>query len=101
MTLTYGSCSTLINHSFSWLPPLNSITPPLCLFLSETPTEEQPTQREEPVDEDEDEEEEDEEEYHYVYEDEESEKGDEDEEEDSSKMSESQEDKTLQEVKGL
>lgn len=96
VTLTYGSCSALINHSFSWRPPLNSITPP-----SETPTDEQPTQKEEPVDQDEDEEEEDEEEYHYVYEDEEADKEDEDEKKESSKMSESQEDKTLQEVKGL
>ncbi|XP_023139341.1 amyloid-like protein 2 isoform X5 [Amphiprion ocellaris] len=67
---------------------------------SETPADEQPTQKEEPVDEDEDEEEEDEEEYHYVYEDEETDKEDEDEKKESSKMSESQdEDKTLQEVK--
>lgn len=92
----------LINHSSSWLPPLHSITsapPPL---LSETPADEQPTQKEEPVEEDEDEEEEDEEEYHYVYEDEEADKEDEDEKKESSKMSESQdEDKTLQEVKGL
>uniref|UniRef100_A0A3P8T5L7 Amyloid beta (A4) precursor-like protein 2 n=1 Tax=Amphiprion percula TaxID=161767 RepID=A0A3P8T5L7_AMPPE len=67
---------------------------------SETAADEQPTQKEEPVDEDEDEEEEDEEEYHYVYEDEETDKEDEDEKKESSKMSESQdEDKTLQEVK--
>uniref|UniRef100_A0A3B5BDJ8 Amyloid beta precursor like protein 2 n=1 Tax=Stegastes partitus TaxID=144197 RepID=A0A3B5BDJ8_9TELE len=68
---------------------------------SETPADEQPTQKEEPVDEEEeDEEEEDEEEYHYVYEDEEADKEDEDEKKESSKMSESQdEDKTLQEVK--
>ncbi|XP_040902908.1 amyloid-like protein 2 isoform X2 [Toxotes jaculatrix] len=67
---------------------------------SETPADEQPTQKEEPVDEDEDEEEEDEEEYHYVYEDEEADKDDEDEKKEGSKMSESQdEDKTLQEVK--
>ncbi|XP_051813716.1 amyloid-like protein 2 isoform X5 [Acanthochromis polyacanthus] len=67
---------------------------------SETPADEQPTQKEEPVDEDEDEEEEDEEEYHYVYEDEETDKEDEDEKKESSKMLESQdEDKTLQEVK--
>ncbi|XP_044060079.1 amyloid-like protein 2 isoform X5 [Siniperca chuatsi] len=66
---------------------------------SETPADEQPTQKEEPVDEDE-EEEEDEEEYHYVYEDEEADKEDEDEKKESSRMSESQdEDKTLQEVK--
>ncbi|XP_069017238.1 amyloid beta precursor like protein 2 isoform X2 [Embiotoca jacksoni] len=69
---------------------------------SETPADEQPTQKEEPVDEDEDEEEEDEEEYHYVYEDEEADKEDEDEKKESSKMSESQdEDKTLQEVKAV
>ncbi|XP_069017241.1 amyloid beta precursor like protein 2 isoform X5 [Embiotoca jacksoni] len=69
---------------------------------SETPADEQPTQKEEPVDEDEDEEEEDEEEYHYVYEDEEADKEDEDEKKESSKMSESQdEDKTLQEVKAM
>uniref|UniRef100_A0A3B5BDQ0 Amyloid beta precursor like protein 2 n=1 Tax=Stegastes partitus TaxID=144197 RepID=A0A3B5BDQ0_9TELE len=70
---------------------------------SETPADEQPTQKEEPVDEEEeDEEEEDEEEYHYVYEDEEADKEDEDEKKESSKMSESQdEDKTLQEVKAV
>ncbi|XP_040902907.1 amyloid-like protein 2 isoform X1 [Toxotes jaculatrix] len=69
---------------------------------SETPADEQPTQKEEPVDEDEDEEEEDEEEYHYVYEDEEADKDDEDEKKEGSKMSESQdEDKTLQEVKAV
>ncbi|XP_067451409.1 amyloid-like protein 2 isoform X5 [Thunnus thynnus] len=69
---------------------------------SETPADEQPTQKEEPVDEDEDEEEEDEDEYHYVYEDEEVDKDDEDEKKESSKMSESQdEDKTLQEVKAM
>uniref|UniRef100_A0A4W6CDT0 Amyloid beta (A4) precursor-like protein 2 n=1 Tax=Lates calcarifer TaxID=8187 RepID=A0A4W6CDT0_LATCA len=68
----------------------------------ETPADEQPTQKEEPVDEDEDEEEEDEEEYHYVYEDEEADKEDEDEKREGSKMSESQdEDKTLQEVKAV
>lgn len=68
---------------------------------SETPADEQPTQKEEPVDEDEDEEE-DEEEYHYVYEDEEADKEDEEEKKESSKMSESQdEDKTLQEVKAV
>ncbi|XP_070762615.1 amyloid beta precursor like protein 2 isoform X1 [Enoplosus armatus] len=67
---------------------------------SETPADEQPTQKEEPVDEEEEqeEEEEDEEEYHYVYEDEEADKEDEDDKKESSKMSESQdEDKTLQE----
>ncbi|XP_026223354.1 amyloid-like protein 2 isoform X1 [Anabas testudineus] len=71
---------------------------------SETPPDEQPTQKEEPVDEDKDEEEEDEEEYHYVYEDEEVDKEDEDEDEkkETSKMSESpDEDKTLQEVKAV
>uniref|UniRef100_A0A671XMK4 Amyloid beta (A4) precursor-like protein 2 n=1 Tax=Sparus aurata TaxID=8175 RepID=A0A671XMK4_SPAAU len=63
----------------------------------ETPADEQPTQKEDPVDEGEDEEEEeDEEEYHYVYEDEEADKEDEDERRESSKMDESQdEDKTL------
>ncbi|XP_060928770.1 amyloid-like protein 2 isoform X1 [Limanda limanda] len=71
---------------------------------SETAPEEQPTQREEPLDEEDEEEDEDaeeeEEEYHYVYEDEEVEK--EEEEERKSKMSESQdEDKTLQEVKAV
>ncbi|KAM8769477.1 amyloid-like protein 2 isoform X5 [Acanthopagrus latus] len=70
---------------------------------SETPADEQPTQKEDPVDEDEDEEEEDEEEYHYVYEDEETDKdNEEDEEKESSRMDESQdEDKTLQEVKAM
>ncbi|XP_076591546.1 amyloid beta precursor like protein 2 isoform X5 [Chaetodon auriga] len=71
---------------------------------SMTPADEQPTQKEEPVDEDEDEDEEDEdeEEYHYVYEDEEADKEDEEEKKESSKMSESQdEDKTLQEVKAM
>ena len=94
----------LINHSSSWRPPLHSLlsasSPPL--LLSETAPDEQPTQREEPLDEDEEDEdeEEDEEEYHYVYEDEEVEKEEEDER--KSRMSESQdEDKTLQEVKGL
>ncbi|XP_034460908.1 amyloid-like protein 2 isoform X8 [Hippoglossus hippoglossus] len=69
---------------------------------SETVPDEQPTQKEEPLDEDEEDEdeEEDEEEYHYVYEDEEVEKEEEDER--KSKMSESQdEDKTLQEVKAV
>lgn len=69
---------------------------------SETPADEQPTPKEDPVDEDEDEEEEDEEEYHYVYEDEEADKEEEDERKEASKMSESQdEDKTLQEVKAV
>ncbi|XP_047449298.1 amyloid-like protein 2 isoform X5 [Mugil cephalus] len=78
---------------------------------SETPADEQPTQKEEPIDEDEDEEaeeeeeEEDEEEYHYVYEDEESDKEDEDvedEKKESRKISDNQdEDKTLQEVKAM
>ncbi|XP_038548313.1 amyloid-like protein 2 isoform X3 [Micropterus salmoides] len=68
---------------------------------SETPADEQPTQKEEPVDEDEEEEEE-EEEYHYVYEDEEADKEEEDEKKESSRMPESQdEDKTLQEVKAM
>lgn len=54
------------------------------------------------MDEDEDEEDEDEEDYHYVYEDEEADKEDEDDRKESSRMSESQdEDKALQEVKGL
>ncbi|XP_067362846.1 amyloid-like protein 2 isoform X7 [Channa argus] len=67
---------------------------------SETPADEQPTQKEEPADEDE--EEEDEEDYHYVYEDEEADKEDEDEKKASSKMSENpDEDKTLQEVKAV
>lgn len=103
MTLTYGSCSALINHSPAWRPPLHSITSASLPLLSETPADEQPTQKEDPVDEGEDEEEEeDEEEYHYVYEDEEADKEDEDERRESSKMDESQdEDKTLQEVKGL
>ncbi|XP_045930449.1 amyloid-like protein 2 isoform X2 [Micropterus dolomieu] len=70
---------------------------------SETPADEQPTQKEEPVDEDEEEEEEEEEEeYHYVYEDEEADKEEEDEKKESSRMPESQdEDKTLQEVKAM
>ncbi|XP_060903089.1 amyloid-like protein 2 [Labrus mixtus] len=69
---------------------------------SETPADEQPTQKEEPVDLDEDEDEEDEEEYHYVYEDEEMDKEDEEEKKESNKMSESEdEDKTLQEVKAV
>lgn len=83
--------------------PLSLNLPRLLPPLSETPADEQPTQKEEPVDEDKDEEEEDEEEYHYVYEDEEADKEEEeDEKKETSKMSESQdEDKTLQEVKGL
>ncbi|XP_042341993.1 amyloid-like protein 2 isoform X3 [Plectropomus leopardus] len=69
---------------------------------SETPADERPTPKEEPVHEDEDEDEEDEEEYHYVYEDEDIDKEDEYEKKESSKMSESQdEDKTLQEVKAM
>ncbi|XP_078102013.1 amyloid beta precursor like protein 2 isoform X3 [Sander vitreus] len=69
---------------------------------SETPADEQPTQKEELAQGEEDEDEEDEEEYHYVYEDEEADKEDEDEKEEISKMSESQdEDKTLQEVKAI
>ncbi|XP_034722398.1 amyloid-like protein 2 isoform X7 [Etheostoma cragini] len=67
---------------------------------SDTPADEQPTQKEVPVQEEEDEDEDDEEEYHYVYEDEEADKEEEDEKKEISKMSESQdEDKTLQEVK--
>uniref|UniRef100_A0A3Q4GDU5 Amyloid beta (A4) precursor-like protein 2 n=1 Tax=Neolamprologus brichardi TaxID=32507 RepID=A0A3Q4GDU5_NEOBR len=66
-----------------------------------TPADEQPTQKEELVDEDEDDEVEDEEEYHYVYEDEEADKEDEDEKKES-KMSDNQdEDKILQEVKAM
>lgn len=54
------------------------------------------------MDVDEDEEEEDEEEYHYVYEDEEMDKEEEEVKKESNKMSDSlDEDKTLQEVKGL
>ncbi|XP_029923546.1 amyloid beta precursor like protein 2 isoform X4 [Myripristis murdjan] len=69
---------------------------------SETPADEQPTQKEEPADEDEDEEDEDEEEYHYVYEDEEADKEDEDDRRESGRTSESQdEDKALQEVKAV
>ncbi|XP_032361845.1 amyloid beta precursor like protein 2 isoform X5 [Etheostoma spectabile] len=69
---------------------------------SETPADEQPTQKEGPVQGEEDEDEEDEEEYHYVYEDEEVDKEDEDEKKEIGKMSESQdEDKTLQEVKAI
>ncbi|XP_034556689.1 amyloid-like protein 2 isoform X1 [Notolabrus celidotus] len=69
---------------------------------SEKPADEQPTQKEEPVDLDEDEEEEDEEEYNYVYEDEDMDKEEEEEKRESNKMSESQdEDKTLQEVKAV
>ncbi|TWW76915.1 Amyloid-like protein 2, partial [Takifugu flavidus] len=66
---------------------------------SETPAEEQPTAKEDSADDyKDDEEEEDEEEYHYVYEDEEAVKGDEDDKKEN-KMPESQEDKTLQELK--
>ncbi|XP_074535086.1 amyloid beta precursor like protein 2 isoform X5 [Halichoeres trimaculatus] len=69
---------------------------------SEKPADEQPTQKEEPMDVDEDEEEEDEEEYHYVYEDEEMDKEEEEEKKESNKMSDSlDEDKSLQEVKAL
>lgn len=103
MTLTYGSCSALFDKSPLFLAPTPSLNHHCLLpFLSETPTDERPTPKEEPVHEDEDEDEEDEEEYHYVYEDEEADKEDEYEKKESSKMSESQdEDKTLQEVKGL
>ncbi|KAI3354046.1 hypothetical protein L3Q82_018601 [Scortum barcoo] len=98
------SCSALFDKSLLFLastPSLNHLHPPPS--LSETPVDEQPTQKEEPVDEDEDEEEEDEEEYHYVYEDEEADKEEDDgKKKESSKMSESQdEDKTLQEVKAV
>ncbi|KAM7398967.1 hypothetical protein PAMP_018266 [Pampus punctatissimus] len=69
---------------------------------SETPADEQPTQKEEPLDEDEDEEVEDEDEYHYVYEDEEADREDEDDKKENSNMSESQDDeKTLQDVKAV
>uniref|UniRef100_A0A3Q3VKJ3 Uncharacterized protein n=1 Tax=Mola mola TaxID=94237 RepID=A0A3Q3VKJ3_MOLML len=71
---------------------------------SEAPADELPTQKEESVDDYKDEEEEEEEEddeYHYVYEDEETDKGEEDEKKESRKMSESQEDQTLQEVKAV
>ncbi|XP_074535083.1 amyloid beta precursor like protein 2 isoform X4 [Halichoeres trimaculatus] len=69
---------------------------------SEKPADEQPTQKEEPMDVDEDEEEEDEEEYHYVYEDEEMDKEEEEEKKESNKMSDSlDEDKSLQEVKAV
>lgn len=106
VTLTYSRCSAFINHSFFWCPLPDSAFPPHppTVLFSETPVDEQPTQKEEQVDDYKDKEEEDEEEYHYVYGDEETEKEDEDEDEDEkkeSKMSESQEDKTLQEVKGL
>uniref|UniRef100_A0A674NGS7 Amyloid beta (A4) precursor-like protein 2 n=1 Tax=Takifugu rubripes TaxID=31033 RepID=A0A674NGS7_TAKRU len=67
--------------------------------IDETPAEEQPTAKEDSADDyKDDEEEEDEEEYHYVYEDEEAVKGDEDDKKEN-KMPESQEDKTLQELK--
>lgn len=98
----------MINHSFFWCPFPDSVFPPQTptVLFSEIPVDEQPTQKEEQVDDYKDKEEEDEDEYHYVYGDEETEKEDEDEDEDEnekkeSKMSESQEDKTLQEVKGL
>lgn len=64
------------------------------------PTDEQPTQKEESVDDFKDDVEKEDEDEYYVYEDKEAEKGDEDEKKES-KMSESQEDKTLQEVKGF
>lgn len=83
------------------------VTPPTHshpLLLSEPPADEEPTPKEVRVDEDEDEEE-DEDEYHYVYEDEEEDKEEEDKEEekkDGSKMSKDQdEDKIVEEVKGL
>ncbi|XP_030600952.1 amyloid beta precursor like protein 2 isoform X9 [Archocentrus centrarchus] len=68
---------------------------------SETAADEQPTQKEEPVDEAEDEEEEDEEEYHYVYEDEDADKEDEVEKKESKMFDNQDEDKTLQEVKAV
>lgn len=64
------------------------------------PADEQPTQKEESVDDFKDDVEKEDEDEYYVYEDKEAEKGDEDEKKES-KMSESQEDKTLQEVKGF
>jgi len=94
-----AALTLLINHSSSWPPSLHSITSTsLSPFLSETPADEEPTQKEELLDDYEDEEDEDE--YHYVYEDEEADKEDEYEKKESSKMSESQ-DEDLQEVKGL
>lgn len=66
---------------------------------SETAADEQPTQKEEPVDEAEDEEEE--EEYHYVYEDEDADKEDEVEKKESKMFDNQDEDKTLQEVKAV
>lgn len=101
VTLTYA----LFDKSLPFLASSTFTQSPLpslfFLFLSEAPAEEQPTQKEEPLGDDEDEEE-DEEEYHYVYEDEEADKEDEYEKKESRKMPESQdEDKTLQEVKGL
>ncbi|XP_061536780.1 amyloid-like protein 2 isoform X2 [Phycodurus eques] len=69
---------------------------------SETLAEEQPTQKEETLDEENEEEDDDEEDYHYVYEDEEADKEDDD-KRDSSRMSDSreEEDKTLHEVKAV
>uniref|UniRef100_A0A3P8T5R5 Amyloid beta (A4) precursor-like protein 2 n=1 Tax=Amphiprion percula TaxID=161767 RepID=A0A3P8T5R5_AMPPE len=93
--------SSMVLHSYGMLLPcaIDKFHGTEYVCCPSSP-DEQPTQKEEPVDEDEDEEEEDEEEYHYVYEDEETDKEDEDEKKESSKMSESQdEDKTLQEVK--
>ncbi|KAM4741957.1 amyloid beta precursor like protein 2 isoform 3-T3 [Anableps anableps] len=72
---------------------------------SETPADEEPNQKEEPVDEDEDEEqeeEEDEEEYHYVYEDEETDRDEENHKKESSDTSEKlDDDKILEEVKAV
>lgn len=73
---------------------------------SETPASEEPTQKEEPVDEDEEQEEEDEDEdeedYHYVYEDEEMDRDEEDQKKESSKGSENlDDDKILEEVKAV
>lgn len=68
----------------------HSLTQSPSSLHSETPTDEQPTPKEQSVDDY----------YHYVYEDEEAEKGDEEDKKEN-KMPESQEDKTLQEVKGF
>lgn len=74
---------------------LSTPSPPL--VLSETPVDEQPTQKEEPVDN-----EEDEEEYHYAYDDELDDKDEvEEEKKESSRMDDDDDDKTLQEVKGI
>lgn len=107
MSLTYGSCSVLFDESCLFLAsPFTHLSPLYTPFSfhSETPVEEQPTQKEEPLEEDEDEQEVDdeEEEYHYDYEDEDMDKEEEEEKTESSKTTESQdEEKTLQEVKGV